>query len=85
MNNLLSTLKQLYQTPFVQGLVAAAEGGAVGVLTDASLDYGELFQPHGLKHLATAVVIGAGIAVRNYLKNRPGQPAVPNGNAKQNG
>lgn len=77
MQQFLAYLKTLYQNPFIHGAVAAFEGGVIGVITDATLDYGEIFQPHGLKHLGVAVVMGGVIALRNYLKNRPGQPATP--------
>jgi hypothetical protein len=77
MQEFVAYLKTLYQNPFIHGLVAAAEGGAIGVLTDTALDFSEITSSHGLKHLATAVIMGAAIAVRNYLKNRPGQPATP--------
>jgi hypothetical protein len=73
----LAYLKQLYTIPIFHSLVAAFEGGAIGVITDGALDWSEITQPHGLKHLATAIIIGGAIAVRNELKNRPGSPAGP--------
>jgi hypothetical protein len=77
MQKFFAYLQQLYTIPIVHSIVAAFEGGAIGVITDGALDYNEIFQPHGLKHLATAIVIGGAIAVRNELKNRPGSPAGP--------
>lgn len=76
-------LKKLYANPFFHGLVAAAEGGAIGAVTDAGFDAGQLMTKAGAKHLAIAVVTGVAIAVRNYLKNRPGQPALPAASPQQ--
>ena len=61
-------LQLLYNTsPFFQRLVQAAEGGALGAVT-ASLSNGFDFSKKGLLQLASAAAIGAGIAVRNLLK-----------------
>jgi hypothetical protein len=58
------------------GFVSAIEGGAGMGLMMATAN-GFDFSKKGLTALGTAVLGGVGIAVRNWLKNRPGQPAVP--------
>ena len=67
-------LKKIYNTPFVHGLVAAAEGGLMGAIMDATMDPVSIFTKQGAKHLAASAATGVVIAVRNYLKDRPGQP-----------
>lgn len=58
----------LAQHPLLQGAVRAAEGGAIGALIDIP------FTPHvltaeGVRQLGVAAMAGAGIALRNWLKD----------------
>jgi hypothetical protein len=72
----LQSLVALYRSSaWFRGLVQAAEAGAVMSVASISLDPNDLFTRNGLKHVAVAVVGGVVFAVRNYLVNRPGQPA----------
>lgn len=56
--------------------VQAVEGGAAMGFITASTN-GIDFSKKGLVALGASVVGGVIVAIRNYLLNRPGQPAVP--------
>lgn len=77
MKQALQSLINFYNTnKTFHGFVAAAEGGAfMGLLTATA--NGVDFSKKGLTALVVAVAGGIGVAVRNWLKNRPGQPAMP--------
>jgi len=78
MKSFWNWLSNLYTTNTqFRGFVQAVEAGVLMGLGSVSLDSSELFTRHGLKHLVVALVSGAIVAIRNYLVNRPGQPAVP--------
>ncbi len=78
MNQFLNWFLNLYRTNAqFRGFVQAAEAGALLGVGSISVDSADLFTKHGLKHVVIAIVGGVVVAVRNYLVNRPGQPAVP--------
>ena len=77
MNKVWNWLKNLYQTSTVfRGFAQAIEGGLVSGFLMATAN-GFDFSKKGLQALAAGLIAGVGLAVRNYLVNRPGQPAVP--------
>lgn len=66
----------VYNIPLVHGAVAAAEGGIyTGLVTWVAMGL-PLNSKQNWLTLGGAVVGGITTALRNYFKNRPGQPAV---------
>ncbi len=77
MNKAWNWLVNLYQTNAkFRGFAQAVEGGAITGLLMATTNGFDLSKK-GLTALAAAIVGGVIAAVRNYLVNRPGQPAMP--------
>ena len=68
-------LVAFYNIPFVHGLVATAEGGAYAGLAAWFAMGLPLKSKQNWITLVGAVGGGALGAIRNYLKNRPNQPA----------
>lgn len=77
MNKAFNWLTNLYKSNSTfRGFVQAVEGGVIGGVAMATTN-GFDFSKKGLATLGAAVLTGIAAAIRNYLVNRPGQPAVP--------
>lgn len=69
-------IQQYRANAWFRGIVQSIEGGVItGFLTATAT--GIDFSKNGLKVFGASIVGGVVVAVRNYLINRPGQPAMP--------